>query len=108
MIPDVLGPAEAAATIGVSRQRMNVLARKPEFPRPVELESGRVWDGPTMRAYALDRTNRTLKHQRCLLEYRRTGSIKASARYAPCDYKTAKAWLLATGALAQRDDITKP
>jgi hypothetical protein len=41
--PDVLGVAEGAALLGVSRQRFNVLSRRAGFPRPTELACGPVW-----------------------------------------------------------------
>lgn len=97
MIPDVMGPAEAAAALGVSRQRMHQLEQKPEFPEALELSVGRVWDGPTMRAYAADRSSRQLKHQRCLLEYRRCGTVSGAARYADIAPATARKYLRDVG-----------
>lgn len=99
MIPDVVGPAEAAEILQVSRQRMHVLARRPEFPEARELSIGKVWDGPTMRAYAADRADRTLKHQRCLLEYRRCGTVLGAARYADIAPATARKYLRDVGAI---------
>lgn len=105
MVPDVVGPGEAAELLGVSRQRFNVLAKRPEFPPAAKLSVGNIYDGPLMRAYASDRITRSLKHQRCLLHYRETGSIGRAANYAPCNYKTAKKWLEEWGALAGRTDV---
>ncbi len=43
--PAVVGVAEIAAALGVSRQRVDQLRRSdPDFPRPLaELVAGRVW-----------------------------------------------------------------
>ncbi len=43
-IPELLGAAEVAQRIGVSRQRVAKLREKPDFPHPwVELAAGPVW-----------------------------------------------------------------
>ncbi len=42
--PDIIGVAEVAGLLGVSKQRASELARSPEFPRPiVVLAAGPVW-----------------------------------------------------------------
>lgn len=41
---ELVGIAEIAAILGVSKQRADQLARTPAFPKPVsELASGRIW-----------------------------------------------------------------
>jgi hypothetical protein len=43
--PDLVGIAELAELVGVTRQRASALARRPGFPEPLaELASGPVWD----------------------------------------------------------------
>jgi hypothetical protein len=43
--PDLVGIAELAELVGVTRQRASTLARRPGFPEPLaELASGPVWD----------------------------------------------------------------
>lgn len=40
----LLGINEIAETLGVSRQRADQLAKRPDFPKPVaELRMGRIW-----------------------------------------------------------------
>jgi prophage regulatory protein len=42
--PDVVGAAEIAALLGVSRQRVDAIARTdPSFPKPKTLQTGRIW-----------------------------------------------------------------
>jgi predicted DNA-binding transcriptional regulator AlpA len=42
--PELVGTAEVAEMLGVSRQRVNALTAHPDFPRPVaELAAGKVW-----------------------------------------------------------------
>lgn len=41
---DLMGNAEVAALLGVSRQRVLQLAQSPAFPKPVaELAAGKIW-----------------------------------------------------------------
>lgn len=48
-VPDVVGVAELARLLNVSKQRASELARTHEFPRPfVVLESGPVWRKSTL------------------------------------------------------------
>jgi predicted DNA-binding transcriptional regulator AlpA len=49
--PDILGVAEVAAYLGVTKQRVSELAKQPTFPTPVKLASGPVWDGNEIRAF---------------------------------------------------------
>jgi hypothetical protein len=40
----LVGPQEAAELLNISRQRLQILAARPDFPEPVvELALGRVW-----------------------------------------------------------------
>ena len=50
---DLMGAAEVAAVLGVSRQRvLQLLNERDDFPRPVAvLRMGKVWDGPQVRAW---------------------------------------------------------
>lgn len=44
MTHHLVGTAEVAALLGVTRQRVHQLAQRPTFPRPeVEIEAGKVW-----------------------------------------------------------------
>nr|WP_245719211.1 DNA-binding protein [Micromonospora rhizosphaerae] len=48
--------AEVAAFLGVSRQRANTLADRPDFPKPIaHLTVGRVWATADIRAWAAKR-----------------------------------------------------
>jgi len=51
---DLMGTAEVAAVLGVSRQRvLQLLSEQVDFPRPVALlRMGKVWHGPEVRAWA--------------------------------------------------------
>ncbi len=51
---DLMGTAEVAAVLGVSRQRvLQLLNEQDEFPKPVALlRMGKVWHGPEVRAWA--------------------------------------------------------
>lgn len=56
----LLGPAELARLIGVSRQRVSQLAQKPTFPAPLAvLEMGSVWALGDLTTWA-EATGRTL------------------------------------------------
>lgn len=56
----LLGPAELARLIGVSRQRVSQLAQKSTFPAPLAvLEMGSVWALGDLTAWA-ESTGRTL------------------------------------------------
>jgi predicted DNA-binding transcriptional regulator AlpA len=49
---DLMGSAEVAALLGVSRQRVLQLASRPDFPRPVAvLRMGQVWRGSDIRRW---------------------------------------------------------
>ena len=48
-IPDLVGVAEVAILLKVSKQRASVLARHKDFPRPIaELASGPIWKKPSI------------------------------------------------------------
>lgn len=56
---DLMGTAEVAALLGVSRQRVLKLAEKPDFPRPLAvLSMGKVWRGSQIRLWAKARAAR--------------------------------------------------
>ena len=49
----LIGAAEIARMLGVSRQRMQQLVAKPDFPRPeAELAMGKVWSAEAVREWA--------------------------------------------------------
>lgn len=51
----IVGAAEIAELLGVSRQRVDQLTRRPEFPAPVaELASGRFWVRGEVERWAVD------------------------------------------------------
>jgi predicted DNA-binding transcriptional regulator AlpA len=53
---ELMGAAEVAALLGVSRQRVNQLAHTPGFPEPVAvLDAGRIWLGLDIRRWAARR-----------------------------------------------------
>lgn len=59
----LLGAAELAVTLGVSRQRVGQLAAKPWFPRPVaRLTMGAVWELADIERMAAE-TGRTLNYE---------------------------------------------
>jgi PAS domain-containing protein len=95
LIPDVYGVQGACELLGVSRQRLDVLRRRDDFPpRHPEVAC---WDGPALRAYATDRTDGRAKGKRTrttvLQSYRQTGSYARAARAAGVHPATARAWL---------------
>jgi len=50
---DLLGTAEIAALLGVSRQRVLVLAKHENFPTPLAvLSMGKIWRGTDIRDWA--------------------------------------------------------
>ena len=49
----LIGAAEIARMLGVSRQRVQQLVAKPDFPRPeAELAMGKVWSTDAVREWA--------------------------------------------------------
>jgi predicted DNA-binding transcriptional regulator AlpA len=49
----LIGAAEIAAILGVSRQRVDQLAKADDFPPPVvEIAAGRVWSRDDVEAWA--------------------------------------------------------
>lgn len=49
------GAAEIANMLGVSRQRVQQLTNRPDFPTPdIELAMGKVWRAERIRAWALE------------------------------------------------------
>ena len=56
---DLVGSAEIAAMLGVSRQRVNQLASAPDFPPPVaDLSAGRVWTRSSVEAWMAGQESR--------------------------------------------------
>jgi hypothetical protein len=52
-IPNLIGIAEVAELLDVSRQRASELARQPSFPRPIaQLRSGPVWIEPAIQLFS--------------------------------------------------------
>lgn len=50
---DLLGTAEIASLLGVSKQRVTALASRPDFPEPVAvLAMGKVWREDDLRQWA--------------------------------------------------------
>lgn len=50
---ELMGAAEVAALLGVSRQRVNQLVHTTGFPEPIaHLDAGRIWLGIDIRAWA--------------------------------------------------------
>lgn len=50
---DLMGTSEVAALLGVSRQRVLVIARQTGFPKPLAvLKMGNVWRGTDVREWA--------------------------------------------------------
>lgn len=58
MAPDLLGAAEIAELLGISRQRVDQLAAGEDFPKPTAvLAAGRIWKRGEVEAWA-QRTGR--------------------------------------------------
>lgn len=52
VVQHLIGAAEIGELFGVSRQRVQQLVNRPDFPRPiVELAMGKVWDGEDVRRW---------------------------------------------------------
>jgi predicted DNA-binding transcriptional regulator AlpA len=55
MVAALMGAAEIAALLGVSRQRIQQLISRPDFPRPAAvLAMGKVWHTDEVKAWARD------------------------------------------------------
>ena len=53
---DLMSTSEVAAYLGISRQRVLVIARQPGFPKPLAvLKMGNIWRGADIRAWAAHR-----------------------------------------------------
>lgn len=63
MTPHLLGVAEIAAMLGITRQRVNQLIQSADFPAPeAELSAGRIWTREAIETWVAahpDRTNET-------------------------------------------------
>ncbi|GAC1439368.1 MAG: hypothetical protein NVSMB55_00610 [Mycobacteriales bacterium] len=56
---DLMGTAEIAKLLGVSRQRVLILAKQDGFPEPLaRLSMGNVWRGSDIRRWAKGRQKR--------------------------------------------------
>ncbi len=56
---DLMGTSEVAALLGISRQRVLVIARQPGFPKPLAvLKMGNVWRGSDVRIWLAARSPR--------------------------------------------------
>ncbi len=56
----LMGTAEVAAHLGVTRQRVLQLAKQPGFPEPLAvLSMGKVWRASDVRAWAQGREQRS-------------------------------------------------
>lgn len=50
---ELMGTSEVAALLGISRQRVLVIAQQPGFPKPLAvLKMGNVWRGQDVRDWA--------------------------------------------------------
>lgn len=60
-VPELMGTAEVAALLGVSRQRvLQLLAERDDFPKPAAvLKMGKVWLGADIRLWTTQRGNST-------------------------------------------------
>lgn len=53
LVEELVGVAEIAKLLGLTRQRVNQLVRDPEFPQPAaELSAGRIWRLEDVEAWA--------------------------------------------------------
>ena len=56
---DLVGVAEAAELLGVSRQQVHRLARRPDFPAPVaQLKAGKIWRREDVEQWAQEHAGR--------------------------------------------------
>ena len=62
---DLMGTSEVASYLGISRQRVLVLARQSGFPEPLAvLKMGNVWRGEDIRRWATKRSRDTSSDKR--------------------------------------------
>lgn len=98
--PDVYGPSEATALLGISRARFYQLQTGKDFPKGRALENTTVWDGPEMRAYDRDRRNKrpdAVNASAILKAYRAIGAVRTTAKALGVDVKTVRAVLREIG-----------
>jgi predicted DNA-binding transcriptional regulator AlpA len=63
MTPNLLGVAEIAAMLGLTRQRVNQLIQSADFPAPeAELSAGRIWTREAIEAWVASRPDRVQQH----------------------------------------------
>lgn len=101
--PDVIGLAETAELLGVSRERIRQL--RPRMPEATQLDSGPVWDRAEVLAWQLDRQSKTDGRATngrtvVLAQYRSTRNISAAASAAGVSRATARTWLRQLGLAA--------
>ena len=66
---DLVGAAEIAEMLDVTRQRVDQLARTDGFPAPVaELTAGRIWERADIFAWVAETGRRTSEHVRFLAQ----------------------------------------
>lgn len=54
-LPDLMGAGEIARLLGVSRQRVQQLAQRPDWPSPVAiLDMGKVWISDDIHQWVTD------------------------------------------------------
>jgi predicted DNA-binding transcriptional regulator AlpA len=59
VMDEVMGAAEIAELLGVSRQRVQQLVVRPDFPKPVaRLTMGKVWNTEAVQAWNAERLRR--------------------------------------------------
>jgi hypothetical protein len=97
--PDVLGSDEVCRVLGVSRARLSQLrAEHADFPPYTKLKLGRVYDGPSIRAWQQARTQpRRRAMYRFLCSYRATGNLSRAARHVGVHRTTGATWLRELG-----------
>jgi predicted DNA-binding transcriptional regulator AlpA len=94
--PDVYGPAEARALLGVGQARLYKLSHRGDFPACTELEIGRVWDGAEVRAYKLARRGGRYEGRpvlASLIAFRSGMSYAQIGRQANVAPTTVAAWI---------------
>lgn len=94
--PDVYGPAEARALLGVGQARFYKLALRDDFPRSTQLEIGRVFDGAEIRAYKLARRGGRYEGRpvlASLIAWRSGMSYAEIGRQAGVAQTTVAAWI---------------
>lgn len=110
LAPNVVGSAEVAKMLGVSRQMVTKFRRRIDFPTPTTLACGPIWNPAAIRAWNLDRKSpRDRPHTRALASFRKLStpgkpaSVYAVAKSTGIPYSTTRRHLVAAGVLGQKD-----